>query len=219
LALTTAGRVYVWGNGEQFQLGRRIIERRKINALEPESLGLRNIVYVAAGSYHSFAIASDGTVWAWGLNTFHQTGIDGRAGDEDMVNIPAQVDSLHPDNHGGSKVIQISGGEHHSMFLFDNGEVWGCGRSDDDQVGIAEDHPAYEGILERRAEMRKGKQEKLDDALKALEAVNANRSATQDDKDDAEREVATAQAIMSAAVDEYVPEPVRVSYRQTALRV
>ena len=36
LALTTTGTVYTWGNGVNFQLGRKIMERRKANGLRPK---------------------------------------------------------------------------------------------------------------------------------------------------------------------------------------
>lgn len=68
MALTTDGRVWTWGNGEQAQLGRKIIERHKTNGLTPTQLALKHIVLIGAGSYHSFAVDSIGIVWAWGLN-------------------------------------------------------------------------------------------------------------------------------------------------------
>jgi regulator of chromosome condensation len=210
LALTTTGHVYVWGNGQQNQLGRRIMERRRLNGLEPERLALRNIVLVSAGMFHSFAVDKDGQVFAWGLNTFHQTGIpSSRGGDEDMINSPTRVEALSPEQHGGAKVVQIEGGEHHSIFLFDDGEVWGVGRSDANQLGLSKDHPAQEGLKERRAEAIKIKEEAVMAARKKLDEV-AN-SEDQDVKEEAERELAGTQAAMVAALDEFVPEPVRVS--------
>ncbi|ORY29674.1 regulator of chromosome condensation 1/beta-lactamase-inhibitor protein II [Naematelia encephala] len=211
LALTTTGHVYVWGNGQQSQLGRRIMERRKLNGLEPERLGLRNITYVSTGTYHSFAVDASGTVWAWGLNTFRQTGVaDSRGGEEDMISIPTQVDSLHPDEHNGAKVVQISGGEHHTIFLFDNGEVWGCGRCDAHQIGIAEDHPAFQGVLARRKAMQQAKAEKLDAALGKLE--QAKKEGDEEKQEAAEQAVGAAQANLHAALDEYIPEPVRICF-------
>lgn len=85
LALSKTGVVYAWyvlacrysilacslvstisrGNGQQAQLGRKIIERRKTSGLEPERLALRNIVCIGSGSYHSFAVDKAGVVYAW----------------------------------------------------------------------------------------------------------------------------------------------------------
>ena len=103
LALTTSGHVYTFGNGQQGQLGRKIIERSKKHhtcqsdaaemtlqerwkhsrpavycwpdyqiqerGLTPERLALKNIVLVACGAYHSFAVEKNGTVYAWGFNS------------------------------------------------------------------------------------------------------------------------------------------------------
>ena len=181
--------------------------RRQLNGLEPERLGLRNIVHVAAGVYHSFAVDASGNVWAWGLNTFHQTGLDT---DEEMIIVPAQIEALAPKHHHGAKVVQISGGEHHSLFLFDNGEVWGCGRSDAHQLGIPQDHPAFEGIKERREEVKKQKLAKLDAARKRLEDLIA-KGGDEEDKAEAENEVQGAEINVNTLQDDYVPEPVRVS--------
>ncbi|OCF40717.1 pim1 protein + RNA transporter 2 [Kwoniella heveanensis CBS 569] len=213
LALTTTGHVYVWGNGQQNQLGRRIIERRIKNSLDPARLALRNIVHVAAGMYHSFAVDVNGTVWAWGLNTFHQTGLTSdKGGDEEMITTPAQVEGLSPENHGGSKVIQIAGGEHHSLFLFDNGEVWGCGRCDANEVGLAEDHPAFEGIRERRAETQREREDKVAQRQKNLDSVNQAAKVDEEAKEKAEMELAEAQAALRVPMGEFVPEPVRIPF-------
>jgi regulator of chromosome condensation len=209
LALTTTGRVYVWGNGQQNQLGRRIIERRKLNGLAPERLGLKNIVHVAAGMYHSFAVDTTGTVWAWGLNSLKQTGIaSSRGGDEELVIVPTQVDALYPENHGGSRVIQISGGEHHALFLFDNGQVWGVGRCDGDELGLASDNPAQEGIAERRKQSLEARQA----VVAELEAKIAKlpEDVEQEKREVLENELDQAKHSVKQQQSEWVPEPVRV---------
>ncbi|WOO78367.1 Protein pim1 [Vanrija pseudolonga] len=212
LALTTEGHVYVWGNGQQNQLGRRVMERRRLNGLEPERLGLRNIVHIAAGQYHSFAVDKNGHVYAWGLNTFKQCGLEGRAGDEEMVIRPTVVNSLSPENHNGAKVVQVDGGEHHSLFLFDNGEVWGVGRNDAKELGLGPDHPAQAGLDERRADIKHEKEEELKAAQKKLDDVLATEKPNEDDKLAAETAVAAAQASLRVPSGEYVPEPVRIAF-------
>ncbi|WVR09387.1 hypothetical protein IAU60_006454 [Kwoniella sp. DSM 27419] len=213
LALTDTGHVYVWGNGQQNQLGRRIIERRIRNSLDPARLALRNIVHVAAGIYHSFAVDSNGTVWAWGLNTFHQTGLDpSKGGDEEMVTTPAQVESLSPEHHNGSKVVEISGGEHYSLFLFDNGEVWGCGRCDANELGLPADHPAQEGIKERREEMQKEREERVAERQKKLDSLLKGDKVDEAAKEKVEMELSEAQAALRVPMGECVPEPVRIVF-------
>lgn len=192
LVLTSAGLVYAWGNGQQQQLGRRVIERRKLNGLTPEPLHLRKIVAVGTGSYHSFAIDQDGVVFGWGLNKMRQTGVsDDRDGYEDSIAVPTPIDALHPDLHNGSRVVQISGGEHHTLFLFDNGEMWGCGRCDGKELGLGKDHPAYQVILENNEKV-------ADDARQE----KAKKQGTKLEETEAPRTIA----------DEYVDQPVRIQF-------
>ena len=37
--------------------------------------GLSSVVAIAAGNDHSLALKSDGTVWAWGNNSYGQLGV------------------------------------------------------------------------------------------------------------------------------------------------
>ncbi|KAJ7143469.1 RCC1/BLIP-II [Mycena filopes] len=153
LALTTDGRVYAWGNGASFQLGRRILERRKINGLTPEALPkLRGIVGVFAGAHTSFAVDDAGRVFGWGLNQMRQTGVES---EETVVKAPTEIDALAPDEHGGARVVGVAGGEHHTCFLFDDGSVWGCGRTGADRLGLAADHPSVRAHNAEVAEAEK----------------------------------------------------------------
>ncbi|QRW25210.1 poly(A)+ RNA export protein [Rhizoctonia solani] len=140
LALTETGHVYVWGTGEQFQLGRKVLERHKKRGLFPEKLHLRNIVSIGCGAYHSFAIDKKGVVYAWGLNVKRQCGIPG---EEDQILQPTPIPALHPDVLGhDARVVQASGGNHHSVFVTSDGRVYACGTLTDSQLGIGDDHPA-----------------------------------------------------------------------------
>jgi regulator of chromosome condensation len=92
-----------------------------------------------------------GVVFAWGLNQMRQTGISDVAdGKNVQITSPTPVDALYPDKHGGARVIEIAGGEHHTLFLLDNGEVWVCGRSGADRLGLAADHPL---VVDHNAEV------------------------------------------------------------------
>ncbi|KAK1979820.1 regulator of chromosome condensation 1/beta-lactamase-inhibitor protein II [Colletotrichum cereale] len=141
LALDDKGVVVAWGCGQQNQLGRRIIERNKLSSLVPQSMGIPKgkVDRIACGSYHSFALAKDGRVWAWGLNNFAETGIEMGAGEDDAVVLrPTLVDSLKD-----YKVKQIAGGEHHSLACTEDGKLLTWGRLDGHQVGIpVEELPA-----------------------------------------------------------------------------
>lgn len=163
LALSTDGHVFTWGFGPRGELGRK--EQHHTSSLKPERLSLRNIVTIGTGSHQSFAVDSNGLVYGWGLNHMYQLGLSaGRIGPDTSVFVPTLIDSLHPSLHGGARVIAIEGGEFHTIFLFDNGNVYGCGRCDDSAIGLAKDHPAMIAVQQKYEEelpsLREGQSKK-----------------------------------------------------------
>ncbi|TCD69877.1 hypothetical protein EIP91_005954 [Steccherinum ochraceum] len=148
LVLTVQGGLYAWGAGEQGQLGRRVLERRKIHGTVPEKIVLgsrtHKAVTIGAGSYTSFAVDDKGEVWAWGLNNMGQTGTGFRGPQDAEVSMPKRVVGLSKTELGGEEhVVQIAGGEHHTLFLTSTGKVYACGRSDGGQVGIDSEDEAF----------------------------------------------------------------------------
>ena len=135
LALDADGSVFAWGPGQQQQLGRRVIERRRSRALLPSRLAIpktRKIVSIHAGNDHAFAIDSEGDTWACGLNNFAQTGIPDYAGiDGATIIAPRKVPSLV-----GKKWKMVSGGRHHSLVITQDGECLVWGRMDGSQLGV-----------------------------------------------------------------------------------
>ena len=134
LALDKKGNVFTWGSGQQNQLGRRIIERNRLHGLVPSQVGLPKgkTTYIAAGPYHSFALDKAGKVWAWGLNSFGETGLPTGAGEDGaLVLHPERVGSL-ADHH----VTALAGGAHHSLAATADGAVLAWGRCDGGQAGI-----------------------------------------------------------------------------------
>ncbi|KAF9816333.1 hypothetical protein IEO21_04198 [Rhodonia placenta] len=149
LVLTTHGNVYTWGAGEQGQLGRKVLERRKIHGTVPEKIvfGHRSLkaVVVGAGSYSSFAVDESGDVWGWGLNSMGQTGTGFTTNSADAeVQTPKKVIGLDKTTLNGATVVQIAGGEHHTLFLTSVGRVYACGRSEGGQLGLADDDVAFQ---------------------------------------------------------------------------
>jgi regulator of chromosome condensation len=147
VVLTTTGNIYTWGAGEQSQLGRKVLERRKIHGTVPEKVTLgtrsRKAVHVGAGTYHSFAVSESGDVWAWGLNSMGQLGTGFETEDDTIVQMPTPIPALSKEALGGDAVVQIAGGEHHSLFLTSSGKVYACGRSNAGQLGLADDDVAF----------------------------------------------------------------------------
>ena len=91
--------------------------------------GINKVIAFSGGQagYHSLALKSDGTVWAWGRNT------EGQLGDGTIINknIPTKITSL-------SGIIAIAGGEYHSFAIKNDGTVWAWGRNNEgQQIGRA----------------------------------------------------------------------------------
>lgn len=82
---------------------------------------------IGAGSNHSIAIKSDGTIWAWGDNTAGQLG-DGTSGSQSDKNKPVQVGEL-------SGIEAIDGGADDTLALRWDGTVWACGWNSTGQLG------------------------------------------------------------------------------------
>lgn len=102
LALKLDGSVWGWGRNVSGEIGDGTggDGTNDFNKNLPvKILGITNIVQVAVGGGHSFALKSDGTVWIWGSNEFWQLG-DGTQIDRSR---PFQVPGL-------SGVVQASGG-------------------------------------------------------------------------------------------------------------
>ena len=80
---------------------------------------------VSAGTYHSVAIKTDGTIWAWGKND------KGQLGDGTTINknIPTQIGA-------DSDWVDIeASGEFNTMALKSNGTLWAWGDNTHGQIG------------------------------------------------------------------------------------
>jgi alpha-tubulin suppressor-like RCC1 family protein len=76
LALTEDRDIYCWGYNYNGQLGINSL----LNRYSPVRItALSNVIRVAAGSRHNFAIRCDGTAFAWGYNAYGQLGLSDTA--------------------------------------------------------------------------------------------------------------------------------------------
>ncbi|KAE9380821.1 RCC1/BLIP-II [Stipitochalara longipes BDJ] len=131
-ALDHKGNVFIWGCGEQNELGRRIVDRNRALVPSHFSLSKRKFKSIACGAYHNFAIDTGNRVYAWGLNNFGQTGIAAGTGEDHAITeSPTVVKSLQPYN-----IRKIEGGLQHSIACTDDQKVLVWGRCDDSQPGI-----------------------------------------------------------------------------------
>ena len=71
VTLAKDGKVFAWGVGEQNQLGRRILGRRRDEAFKPTRVEVAKskATYIASGPYHSFAVDTNGDAYAVSSST------------------------------------------------------------------------------------------------------------------------------------------------------
>ncbi|KAI0165251.1 RCC1/BLIP-II [Hypoxylon sp. FL1284] len=137
LALDKHGRVFTWGCGDQGQLGRQFNQRNPRSGLTPSCVSLlplngTKVVKVACGAHHSFALSADGRTLAWGLNNYGQLGNpDQVAGSGAYQLTPILSEGLEH-----YTIVDIAGGEHHSLAVTDEGLLLTWGRIDTLQTGL-----------------------------------------------------------------------------------
>jgi alpha-tubulin suppressor-like RCC1 family protein len=117
LAVASDGTVWAWGNNDYGQLGDGTnISRAR--GIQVAGLAGRTITSVSAGAYHSLAVDSDGTVWAWGDNRYGELGIGTMSGEA----FPTQVTGLP-----GTPITSVSASAFHSVAVAADGTLWSWG--------------------------------------------------------------------------------------------
>ncbi len=115
LGLKSDGTIWSWGNNQTGQLGLGLGPTS--NMLNPTQIGTQsNWVWVSAKSYSSFAIKTDGTLWAWGQNSNRQLG----GSNLDQVYAPIQIGTAN-------NWQKIYAGYGHTMAIRTDGSLWGWG--------------------------------------------------------------------------------------------
>eukprot|EP01114_Cavostelium_apophysatum_P006027 TRINITY_DN17225_c0_g1_i1.p1 TRINITY_DN17225_c0_g1~~TRINITY_DN17225_c0_g1_i1.p1 ORF type:complete len:410 (-),score=28.93 TRINITY_DN17225_c0_g1_i1:12-1241(-) len=118
LILLENGKVYSFGGSNEGQVGQgnvRVVESPKLI----EGLKDQNVVHIACGRLHSFAVTSDGALFSWGTAQFNQLGHQ----DSHSRNVPTRVEYFK-----NQRVKQAAGGLSHSMVLTSDNELFTFGR-------------------------------------------------------------------------------------------
>ncbi len=139
LALCSDGTVAAWGNNSSGQLGDNTRTQRNVpvavNAVSGVSaLYGKTVVAIAAGLGHSLALCSDGTVAAWGDNSYGQLGDNRVSGLLSLVPVAVNRDSGVSALYGKT-VVAIAGGGSHSLALCSDGTVAAWGYNVSGQLG------------------------------------------------------------------------------------
>jgi alpha-tubulin suppressor-like RCC1 family protein len=136
LALAADGTVWTWGRNTDGTLGCGLDPRGYGYVMTPERLPgpygvsvLRGITEIAAGGDHALALRADGTVYAWGRNTWGQLG----TGSCDPSDFPTAVPGLADVRLIACGGDTIYGG--HSLAVDASGTLWAWGANRSGQLG------------------------------------------------------------------------------------
>lgn len=125
-AAAAGSRVQAWGANDRGQLGNGTTTPTG-QAVPVAVSGLSGTVrQVAAATDHTLALMSDGTVWAWGDNTYGELGIDRTLGSSAQ---PVPVPGL-------SDVVQVAADGQVSYAVTSDGKVWGWGFNEAYELGL-----------------------------------------------------------------------------------
>ena len=131
LALCSDGTVVTWGFNSNGQLGNGSTTQSTVPVAVSTSgvLSGKTVIAVAAGTSHSLALCTDGTVAAWGYNAYGQLGNNSTT----QSTVPVAVNTSGV--LAGKTVISLSAGGYQSLALCSDGTVAAWGNNSNGQLG------------------------------------------------------------------------------------
>jgi alpha-tubulin suppressor-like RCC1 family protein len=123
LGVRQGGSLWAWGSNNSGQLGDDTITSRS----SPVSVvgGFTDWCAASAGGYHSLGVRTNGSLWAWGLNS------NGRLGDDTITSRRSPVSVVG----GFTDWCAASAGDCHSLGVRTNGSLWAWGLNSSGQLG------------------------------------------------------------------------------------
>ena len=134
IAIKTDGSLWAWGSGllgDGNTIGRRLVPVR-IRAVD----GVDDLDWkaVSTGHYHTLAIKTDGSLWAWGPNDSGQLG-DGTTTDR---NVPVQIAGTWNAVSAGGDEPFSSDACGHTVAIRSDGSLWVWGYNGYGQLGLGD---------------------------------------------------------------------------------
>jgi alpha-tubulin suppressor-like RCC1 family protein len=129
--ITSENKVFGWGRNEYSQLGHGFTFERVAPIFVGAAPILSEVNDIAAGGFHSLALAGIGIHWGWGLNDRNQLG-DAKI-QESYVN-PIDVGAIF----GLPFFENVEAGQDHSVYLRSDGDVYVSGTNNTGQIGLGE---------------------------------------------------------------------------------
>ncbi len=135
LALKNDGTVWTWGGNVGGELGYDTggIGSPHIQPKQMDPSYISDVIAIAGGDKHSVALKQDGTVWAWGDNSYGQLGygLGGLGGGYE----PRQVMKTVMPDEPLTNATAISAGSFHTLALINDGSVWAWGKNENGEIG------------------------------------------------------------------------------------
>ena len=131
LAVKSDGTLWAWGmnNCGQLGLGTSDASPTEANPTPTQVGDASDWAAVACGSYHSLALKTDGTLWAWGWNDPGEIGL----GDSKSPSVPTQVGTANDWAAVAGGGTAVSG---YSLAIKKDGSLWAWGNSHWGQLGL-----------------------------------------------------------------------------------
>ncbi|MED6289551.1 Regulator of chromosome condensation [Characodon lateralis] len=139
--LTLDGNLYTSGCAEQGQLGRvpeHFSNRGGRKGLErllvPQMVKLKGKVHFTdafCGAYFTFAVSEEGYVYGFGLSNYHQLGTKSTK----MCFVPVKLTCF---KNSTTAWVDFSGGQHHTLCLDAEGQVYSLGRAEYGRLGLGQ---------------------------------------------------------------------------------
>ncbi|WP_310391749.1 hypothetical protein [Hymenobacter sp.] len=124
LAGRSDGTLWAWGYNDYGNLGDGTLTTRVSPVLVPVPAGaaVGTTWGQVATNYHTLALRSDGTLWAWGLNNVGQLGDASTAARLAAVAVPTPAAAA-----AGTTWTKVDVGRDHSLALRSDGTLWAWG--------------------------------------------------------------------------------------------
>lgn len=133
LALCSDGTLAAWGLNQEGELGSGSGGPRDENlpvlVATDTALAGKTVVKIAACQFDSYALCSDGTLAAWGLNTSGQLGV----GNNTNQFKPALVDTA--DAMAGKTIVDMGGGQYYGVALCSDNSLFTWGIYENGELG------------------------------------------------------------------------------------
>jgi len=139
--------LWAWGSGTSGQLGDNTplasLAGRQVITPEPIATD-KAWAHVSAGTSHTIAITTDGSLYAWGDNAFGELGdgstFGGVVSGPELITLP--VTATHPNTWS-----HVSAGLTYSMAINTDGTLWGWGNPSLGQLGDGTTYGVYRNVV------------------------------------------------------------------------